>query len=90
MLDGFTGLHLAYNNLTESTAEDFSVAEMTELMMMIKTRPASYPSNKLTFTIQNIAKHKEIRFLNINLVMKGHFDVDLILEDSQRNFLNSR
>ena len=90
MLDVFTGLDLAYYNNTESKSDQISLAEMRESMMMIKTRPATYPSNKLTFTIENIAKDKEIRFLNIDLVMKGHFDVDLILEDSQRNFLNSR
>ena len=62
---------------------------MRESMMMIKTRPATYPSNKLTFTIDDLAKNKEIRYLNINLDLNGHFNVDLILEDSQRNFLNS-
>ena len=56
--------------------------------MMIQTRP-SYPSNKLTFTIANLTKNKAIRFFDINLELNEQFDVDVILEDPNRNFLNS-
>ena len=56
---------------------------------MEKKRP-SYPSTKNTFTIANITKGKTILFFNINLFnLNGRFDVDIIFEDSQRNFLSS-
>ena len=65
---------------------EFWLENMTE--MMIDTRP-TYPSSKLTFTIANITKDKAIRFFNIYLTLNGTFDVDVVLEDSKRNFLNS-
>ena len=58
-------------------------SNMTEKKMMIDTRPR-YPSNKLTFTIANITKGTNIRFLDINLNLNSKFDVDLLLEDSKR------
>ena len=72
--------------MTESQTEEFWLENMTE--MMIDTRP-TYPSSKLTFTIANITKDKAIRFFNIYLTLNGTFDVDVVLEDSKRNFLNS-
>ena len=86
-MDVFNGLHLAYYNITDKTTESkvdsISMAEMAESRMIVKTRP-SYPSNSLTFQIENLAHDKEIRFLNINLVLNGYFEVDLILEDLHR------
>ena len=70
----------------ESKSETFTLGEMTD--MMIDTRPR-YPSNKLSFTIANITNHTAIRFFNIFLSLNEHFDVDLVLEDSQRNCLDS-
>ena len=61
---------------------------MTEMNMMIDTRPR-YPSDKTTFTIADITKNKHIRWLDVGLNLKRRFDVDVILEDSQRNFLSS-
>ena len=56
--------------------------------MIIETRP-SYPANKLTFSIANITKNKAIRFFDINLNLNGQFDVDVTLEDPNRNLSNS-
>ena len=65
------------------------VEEMTEKKMMIETRHFRYPSDKITFTIPGVTKNKLIRFFNIGLNLNGKFGVDVILEDSQRNFLSS-
>ena len=76
------------NQKTQSKSDSFSVDEMTEMKMIIDARPR-YPSNKLSFTIANITKDKPIRFFNILLNLNAEFDVDAILEDSQRNLLSS-
>ena len=73
---------------TESKSETFSISEMRDRMMMKDTRPR-YPSNKQTFTIANITNDTAIRFFNIFFNLNGQFDVDMVLEDSQRNFLSS-
>ena len=72
----------------ESKSKTFTLDEMRDRTMMIDTRPR-YPSNKLTFNIASITNHTAIRFFNIFLSLNEHFDVDLVLEDSQRNCLNS-
>ena len=76
------------NKKTQSKSDSFSVDEMTEMKMIIDARPR-YPSNKLSFTIANITKDKPIRFFNIYLNLNEQFDVDVVLENSQRNLLNS-
>ena len=67
---------------------DLLVENMTEMDMMIDTRP-SYPSNKLTFTIADFTKDDVIHSFNIFLNLNDQYDVDVVLEDSKRNFLNS-
>ena len=67
---------------------NISFTNMTEMKMMIETRPR-YPSDKYTFTIADITKNKHIRWCDIGLNLKRRFDVDVVLEDSQRNFLSS-
>ena len=52
------------------------------------TRP-TYPSSRLTFSIANFTKDKAIRFFNIGLILNEKYDIDVVLEDSKRNFLNS-
>ena len=94
VLEVFDNLDYNYFNITDETTESeevdyLGVREMTELEMMIETRP-SYPSNKWTFTIARLTKGITIRFFNINLFnLKERFDVDVALEDSQRYFLLS-
>ena len=92
MTKTFGGMQLVYHNITDQNAdiqmEYFDVSNMTEMKMMIETRPR-YPSNTLTFTIANITKHKSIFCFNIELNLNERFDVDVVLEDSQRNFLGS-
>ena len=61
----------------------YTPQDMIKMNMMIKTRPR-YPSNKLTFTIADITKGTNIRFLDIILNLNAKFDVDLLLEDSKR------
>ena len=85
----FEGLDLQYSIADQGEKKQwvpFDVEKMRDMKMMKDTRP-SYPSTKLTFTIANTTN---IRWFNINLLnLNGRFDVDLILEDSQRNFLSS-
>ena len=80
----FHGLSLSYYKITDEIF--YLPSNMTELM--IEARP-SYPSNKMTFTIANIKNHKSIRSLFLYLKMNGQFDVDVVLEDAKRNFVNS-
>ena len=84
----FESITLTYYNITdeitESQDDDFWLTNMST----ITTRP-TYPSSKLTFTIANATKNKDIRFFNILLTSNEQFDVDVVLEDSKRNFLNS-
>ena len=90
MLDVFYGVDFNYyvnDERTENKIDEFGVSEMIANKMMIKTRPR-YPSDKLSFTIANITKDKLIRYFSIYMLY-GQFDVNIILEDSQRNFLSS-
>ena len=72
------------DEITKSGFTWFGPEDMAE--MMIDTRP-TYPSSKLTFSIANITKHKEIRFFNIYIDLNWVYDVNLIFEDSKRNSL---
>ena len=93
VLEAFDGIDLHYYNINEditreSIRRSFGVREMTKEKMMIKTRPR-YPSDRLTFSIANITKHRVILFFNIWLNLTGQFYIDVVLEDSLRNFLSS-
>ena len=88
----FDTLEVSYYNTEDdnggSIVDNYTPTNMTEMKMMIETRPR-YPSNKLTFTIANLTRGKITR--NIALYFNSFviFDVDLFLEDSKRNLLNS-
>ena len=88
----FESLNMAYYNIEDphagSQVDTYWPTNISEMKMMIETRPR-YPSSKLTLTIANLTKGTIIRFVDINLNSNVKFDVDLFLEDSQRNFLNS-
>ena len=93
VLNVFNSIDNVYYNITDDVAENqfdsFSIKNMIEMKMLIETRP-SYPSNKITFTTADITKGITIRYININLLnLNGQFDIDVVLEDSQRNFLSS-
>ena len=90
MLDVLHSTDLSYYSTDQRTNfhKYFVVSEMIEKEMIMETRPR-YPSNKLSFTIANITKDKPIRFFNIYLNLNEKFDVDLVLENSQRNLLSS-
>ena len=93
VLNVFDSIDNVYYNITDEVTKNqfdsFWIRNMTEMGMMIDTRP-SYPSNKITFTTADITKGITIRYININLLnLKGQFDIDVVLEDSQRNFLSS-
>ena len=92
VLEAFESIDLHYYNINEDITESkwtdlLGVKQMTDIKMIIKTRPR-YPSDRLTFSIEKITRHKVIVFLNIWL-KTDQFDVDVVLEDSQRNFLSS-
>ena len=92
----FGGLEMAYHNTSDQNAgsqfDTYLPTDMAEMKMMIETRPR-YPSNKLTFTIANLTKGKTFPriniILNLNAKLDADVDLDAILEDSKRNFLNS-
>ena len=91
-MKAFESLEIVYYYTSDQNAgsqfDTYWLANMTEMEMMIETRPR-YPANKLTFTIANLTKGTTIRFININFNFNAIFDVDVLLEDSNRNFLNS-
>ena len=89
----FNSIYLDYHNIShqivKSESAEFDLTEMKKMMMLINTKP-TYPSSKLTFTISNITKYRVIEFFDILLPnLNGTFDVDVVLEASKRNFLNS-
>ena len=81
-----------YNKVSMEFIRDqtlyLSVEDMTNMKMMIESRP-SYPSNKLTFSIADFTKDTVIQFFNIALNLNEQYDVDVVLEDSKRNNMNS-
>ena len=91
VLEAFDYIKLEYYNtedaITERKNESLRIKEMRDKNMVIKTRPR-YPSDRLTFSISNITKHRNILFFDIWL-KPWKIDVDVVLEDSKRNFLNS-
>ena len=92
VLKVFESIHLVYYNTSDhnegSQFDDYLPTNMAEMKMMIDTRPR-YPADKITFSIAKIAKGKIIRYFFINIDSDATFDVDVSLEDSKRNFLNS-
>ena len=93
VLEAFKSMDLHYYNINEDITESkwtdlLGVKQMTDIKMIIKTRPR-YPSDRLTFSIANITKHRVILFFNIWLNLTGQFYIDVVLEDSLRNFLSS-
>ena len=53
----------------------------------LATRP-SYPADKLTFSQPDIGQAASVRYLNMYFNLNDQFDVNVMLEDSKRNFLN--
>ena len=83
-----------YNNTADQNSKGqvdqrmtYDTYDMIEIEMMIETRPR-FPSNKLTFTVANIAKGKTINFFTFSF-SNPKYDVDVVLEDSKRKFVNS-
>ena len=90
-MEVFESLEVAYYKIDADQNHEIEIilsSHMEEMEMIIDTRPR-YPSNKLTFTVANITKGTNIHFIDINLNSSVKFDVDVLLEDSKRNFLNS-
>ena len=98
VLDVFNWIYLEY--ITEQSGvslvnlvnlfnlSTWTVKNMIEMKTMIPTRP-SYPSDKFTFNIADLTKDKVIQFFSIDLNLNEQYDVDAVLEDSKRNFMNS-
>ena len=91
-MEVFEDLYISYYNTEDENGESlydyYSPTNMTEMKMMIGTRPR-YPSNKLTFTIANLTRGKIIRYVDLIFNSNTIFDVDVSLEDSKRHYLNS-
>ena len=51
--------------------------------MIVSKRPA-YPSNKLTFWPGNFNRGKKVDWIHVVLKPNLPFDVEMIIEDSQR------
>ena len=49
----------------------------------IRTKP-SYPSDKLTLDFKELARHKNITWLEFYIKTDGEHDIHLLLEDSRR------
>ena len=88
VLDVLELTHYITEERTKSKTYIFTVSDMMEKKMIIETRQR-YPSDKLFFTIADITKNKPIRCLNIFFNSNEQYDVYVVLENSQRNLLNS-
>ena len=66
----FDSIELVYYKVTDqnkrSNFDEYKFLDMELRMMMLESRP-SYPSNRLTFTISNIIRDKDLRILNIHI-----------------------
>ena len=63
----------------------FNVSAMGD--MLIDPTRVSYPSDKFTFSISDITRHKTIRWFNLIINLNGKYDVQVLLEDSRRNYI---
>ena len=91
VLDVFYSTELKYFTKTDGKKSmHHDVFELRDILkMMVETRP-TYPSDRLTFNQANITKAQSIRYFNIFFNLNNQFDVNVILEDKKRNFLNSK
>ena len=55
--------------------------------MLIDPTRVSYPSDKFSFSISDITRHKTIRWFNLIINLNGKYDVQVLLEDSRRNYI---
>ena len=74
------------DGLKEFEWSEFNMTQMEEWDMIVDTRTI-YPSDKLTLDIANITRSKMIDY--ISFYINGELDVEVLLEDSKRNFLDS-
>ena len=88
MSEVFGNLGIDYEQSVDNLSFDLST--MRDKKMVMENHRLSYPSNKLTFTIANSIKEKALfKWLNIYINLNDQYDVDVVLEDSKRNFTNS-
>ena len=88
MLEVFDLIELEFDG-SNGEQVDYDLEDMKRMEMVIENLKPSYPSNKLTFNIADETKDKIIKFFSICLNLNDQYDVDLVLEDSKRNFMNS-
>ena len=88
MLEVFDLIQLEFDG-SNGEVVDLYIEDMIRREMVIENQRPSFPSNKLTFNIAEETKDKIIKFFSICLNLNDQYDVDLVLEDSKRNFMNS-
>ena len=54
--------------------------------VQMNTTGSNYPSDKLSLNIASLTKSKWMRWLNMYFQLNGKYDVEILLEDSKRNF----
>ena len=52
----------------------------------LKTPGINYPSDKLSLDITNLTKFKRMRWFDMYFKLNGKYDIEILLEDSKRNF----
>ena len=65
--------------------EKFDEDKMSE--MRIETRP-SFPSDKITISLSNITRDRNIRYFSAVFDFNKKFGLEVLFEDSLRNSLN--
>lgn len=83
----FHGLEMEYDQSFDGLF--FDLSNMTEMKMVIDNHRPSYPSTKLTFTETNLINDKIVKYFNIFIDLNEKYDVDVVLQDSKRNLMNS-
>ena len=88
VMDVFDSVVLDYwSEGREYNSISFNLTDLKNNSMILPTK-SIYPSDKMTFTLADLTRHKTISFLNIYLEMNEQFDVALVLEDSKRKELS--
>ena len=75
--------HLFYNTFANDKKQwNYLKISLRDVLM---DKRVSYPTDRLTFSINNLTRHKTLRWLNLEINLNGKHDIQLLLEDSRRN-----
>ena len=67
--------------------QTFNRTTLEKNSMILPTRTI-YPADKMTLTLADLPREKNLQFIDICLDMNDKFDVALVLEDSKRKELS--